>query len=128
MRKVLEEKIKDMNLNNNIILLGNKNNPYPFFKDCDIYVQPSRHEGYCITLAEARIFKKPIITTNFIGAKEQIIHNENGIMVEFDKNQIYESIKRLIYNGDMRKKFISKLKEESDKDKFNIEELYQVIK
>ena len=127
-RKVLEEKIKDMNLNNNIILLGNKNNPYPFFKDCDIYVQPSRHEGYCITLAEARIFKKPIITTNFIGAKEQIIHNENGIMVEFDKNQIYESIKRLIYNGDMRKKFISKLKEESDKDKFNIEELYQVIK
>ena len=49
-------------------------------------------------------------------------------MVEFDKNQIYESIKRLIYNGDMRKKFISKLKEESDKDKFNIEELYQVIK
>ena len=46
-----------MNLNNNIILLGNKNNPYPFFKDCDIYVQPSRHEGYCITLAEARIFK-----------------------------------------------------------------------
>ena len=128
LRYTLEEKIKDMNLNNNIILLGNKNNPYPFFKECDIYVQPSRHEGYCITLAEARMFKKPIITTNFVGAKEQIINNENGLIVEFDKNQIYEAIKKLIDNSDMREKFINKLKEESEKDKFNIEELYQVIK
>ena len=40
-------------------------------RDCDIYVQPSRHEGYCITLAEARCFTAPIVATNFAGAEEQ---------------------------------------------------------
>ena len=35
-------------------------------------VQPSLHEGFCITLAEAKLFKMPIITTDFTGAKEQL--------------------------------------------------------
>ena len=50
-------------------------------KQCDIYVQPSRHEGYCITLAEARCFNNPIVSTNFTGANEQILHEHNGLIV-----------------------------------------------
>lgn len=45
-------------------------------KQCDIYMQPSRHEGYCITLGEARCFDNPIVTTNFTGANEQIKHKK----------------------------------------------------
>ena len=41
-------------------------------KDCDLYVQPSRHEGFCISLAEALCFDVPIVATPFTGAKEQL--------------------------------------------------------
>lgn len=66
--------------------------------ECDIYVQPSRHEGYCITLAEARFLNKAIVTTNFTGAKEQIRHEETGLIVGVDEEDIYEAVKELVIN------------------------------
>jgi glycosyltransferase involved in cell wall biosynthesis len=71
-----ETLIKKARVKNDFILLGTKTNPYPFMKQCDLYVQPSRHEGYCITLSEAKTFHKPIVSTDFTGAREQIINNQ----------------------------------------------------
>lgn len=92
----LERKIKKHNLEEKVILMGTKENPYPYMRDCDIYIQPSRHEGYCITLAEAILFEKSIISTKTIGAKEQIIDKKNGLLVEFDKFKVYEAINRVL--------------------------------
>ena len=82
--------------------LGNKDNPYPYFKDCDIYIQPSRHEGFGITISEAKIFAKPIVLTNFAGSDEQIDNGINGIITLFDVDQLYEQILSLILNNDIR--------------------------
>ena len=65
-------------------IIGVKSNPYPYFKCCDIYVQTSRHEGYATTVSEAKVFCKPIITTDVSGAKEQIRTGENGFITSFD--------------------------------------------
>jgi len=65
-------------------------------KQADIYVQSSRHEGYCITLSEARCFNNPIVTTNFTGANEQISHNRTGLIVSFDEQQMYIAVKQLL--------------------------------
>ena len=104
-KSILEKKIEDR-----LLLLGTKDNPYPFFKDCDIYVQPSRHEGYCITLGEAKRFNKPIITTNFVGALEQIDNNETGLIVNFNKQEIIDKIIRVIENRQLKLYMINNLK------------------
>ena len=65
-RKEYEELIKERKLEGDFILLGAIPNPYPYMKNADIYVQTSRHEGYCLTLAEAKCLCKFIISTNFI--------------------------------------------------------------
>ena len=109
----VNKKIKGENIEEELILLGRKNNPYPYFKDCDIYVQPSRHEGYCLTLAEAKLFNKPIVTTNFVGANEQIVHFKNGIIVEFDEKDIAYSIEKLIKDKNIRDKFSNALYKEN---------------
>lgn len=88
--------IKDFNIINDYILLGSKLNPYPFMKDCDLYMQPSKHEGYCITLGEARCFYNPIVTTNFTGANEQINNETTGLVCDISEDGIYNSIKRLL--------------------------------
>lgn len=108
-RKEYEYLIEENNLKNDFILLGAIPNPYPYIKNSDIYVQTSRHEGYCLTLAEAKCLCKPIVTTNFIGAYEQINDKVNGFIVEQNENEIYEKIKFIIDNNYIRDKFISNL-------------------
>lgn len=66
----------ELGLEDSIIFTGPLLNPYPYLKNCDIYVQPSLNEGYCISIAEARIFNKPIVSTNFAGAYEQLCEYE----------------------------------------------------
>ena len=63
-------------------------------KDCDIYVQPSRHEGYCITLAEALCFNNPIVATDFTGANEQLKNRKNGVVVGMKAQDIADGIIR----------------------------------
>ena len=65
-------------------------------KECNIYVQPSKHEGYCITLGEARCFNNPIVTTNFTGANEQIVNENTGLVCEISEEGIYRAIKKLL--------------------------------
>lgn len=83
---------QEYGLSDNVVFLGLKVNPYGYMKDCDIYVQPSRHEGYCITLAEALCFDKPIIATNFTGAKEQLRGRQNGIVTGMSAEDIANGI------------------------------------
>jgi glycosyltransferase involved in cell wall biosynthesis len=108
-RKEYESLIDKYNLQSHFILLGSDPNPYPYMDQCDIYVQPSRYEGYCITLMEARCLKKPIVTTDVNGVKEQIKDGESGLIVGIDANEIYYGIRKLISDRSLREKFSTKL-------------------
>src|SRR5690606_2684904 len=81
-----------------LFFLGEKLNPYPYMKDCDIYVQPSLHEGYCITVAEAQVFNKPIVVTDFASAKDLIENNVTGLITEISSDGLYTAIKSLLIN------------------------------
>lgn len=81
LRNDIEFLIMEKGLTQEVILLGTKSNPYPYLKQADIYVQTSIHEGFCITLAEAKIFKPIIVSTNFTGASEQLKNYKNKYIV-----------------------------------------------
>ena len=66
-------------------------------KQCDLYVQPSRHEGYCITLSEAKCFNKPIVSTNFTGAREQLINKEREKITNFNQHEMEKVILYLLF-------------------------------
>lgn len=87
-QKLIEEK----HLEDRVFLLGTKTNPYPYFKACDIYCQPSLAEAYCITVGEARIFGKPIVATDFSGIREQLSGGEGGKIVGADPRSIADGI------------------------------------
>lgn len=85
-----------LNILEYVVFLGTQVNPYPYMKKCDVYVQPSRHEGYCITLAEARLFTMPIVATCFTGAKEQLDNKNNSFVVGMRANDIAEGIMKVL--------------------------------
>lgn len=108
-----EQAILKHELTNDFILLGAKSNPYPYIEKANIYVQTSRHEGYCLTLAEAKCLKKPIVTTNFIGAYEQIDDGNNGFIVDCSEEELYKKLRYLIENNNKRLVFKKNLSEKN---------------
>lgn len=90
-RKVLKN-ISDLGLGSHIFILGKKENPYPYIKACDFYVQPSRYEGKSVTVREAQILMKPVIITNYASASSQIRSGVDGFIVPLENTQCAEGI------------------------------------
>ncbi|MES5939887.1 MULTISPECIES: glycosyltransferase [unclassified Bacillus cereus group] len=111
-REYYETLICKYNLKQDFLLLGSTINPYPYVNQSDIYVQTSRHEGYCLTLAEAKCLKRPIVTTNFTGAYEQIKDGYNGFVAECNEESLYNKIKYLLDQQRVREEVKTNLLEE----------------
>lgn len=126
-RSKLEKLIRKYNLNNTCYLLGSKENPYTYINSADLYLQSSRYEGYCITLTEAKILNKPIVTTDFFGAREQIEHMKTGLIVNCTVNDIYYGLRKLIIDKDLRNKIIRNVSELSIDNSNEITKVYELI-
>lgn len=94
----VEKIIKDMDLTKDVLMLGNRENPYPYFRSADVYCQTSRNEGFGITISEAKLFSLPIVTTDFSGAAEQIEDGVTGFITRFDVDEISNKLLELIQN------------------------------
>ena len=101
-----KEQVKEKKLENEVIFLGRKKNPYPYYKLCDCVVLSSDYEGYPVVYLESFILNKPIITTN-VSDYEQV--EGHGIVVEKDETEIYKAMRTFIENGyEISKKFDAK--------------------
>jgi glycosyltransferase involved in cell wall biosynthesis len=107
LRTDLEQRTAEMGLGERLVLLGNQANPYPYVKNCDIYVQTSRIGAYDLALAEARCLRKPIVTTVTNSSVEQIMDEVTGFLVPIDVEALYSKVKRLLDYEEIRNRFIS---------------------
>lgn len=124
-KEKLEKIITDNNLNEVCYLLGSMVNPYPYIKEADLILQASRYEGYCIVLAEAKALYKPILSTDFFGAKEQLSDGETGKIVECNSEKIAHACKELILNKSELDRFSKNLKKQQLGEQQSISELLE---
>ncbi|MDU4936123.1 MAG: glycosyltransferase [Peptostreptococcaceae bacterium] len=127
LKEKLENRIAELNLQDNFIFLGTYQNPYTFLKQTDIYVQPSRYEGYGLVIAEARILHKPIVATNFTVVHNQILNEKNGLISEMNSQSLYECVKRMIEDYKLRKHVCENLNQESPGTEEEILKIYKLI-
>ncbi len=106
----LSSTIVNKKLQDNVILLGIKENPYPYIKNADVFLQTSRFEGKSIVLDEAKILLKPIIVTNYPTVYDSIDDGITGIIVNMDPQKIAEAINELLNDEECKKKYIENLK------------------
>jgi glycosyltransferase involved in cell wall biosynthesis len=123
----LERQINDSGLTGRVVLLGEKSNPYPYLKACDLYVQTSRFEGRSSTINEAKIMNKPIVVTDFDSVFEQIENKVNGLIVEKTPESIAEGIKIILENTGLKAKLIENLSKESLGTENEISKFYELI-
>ena len=123
----LEKSIKEKKLEDRVIFLGLKENPYSYIRHADIFIQTSRYEGKSISINEAKIIAKPIVITNFETATSHIEHNYNGIIAEMDAISVANELERLIQDENLTNRFIMNLKKEDLGTEKEIEKLYKLM-
>lgn len=119
-RADLEKMISEYTLKEHIVFVGTQINPYTYIDQASIYLQPSYYEGHCVTILEAKVFNKPIITTNFSGASDEITSGKNGLIVDTSTEGLYSGMK-LLLNDDKLLNTFKKNLEESNLKKRAIE-------
>lgn len=121
----IKDQIHRLNLENYVYLVGMKENPYPYIEKADLYVQPSRFEGYPMSILEALILKKIVVATANNGAEEMLKKLNCGILSKIDSQDLSEKIGELIENEqyyDKKRHEISAI----DFEQSNMESLKQI--
>lgn len=109
----LEQLIRDLSLEDCFHLLGRKDNPFPYVRLCDLFVQSSRSEGYSISIIEAKTLNRPIIVSDIPSNREQIREGVNGLFTSLDPSELAEKIEFLYRNPEKRMELSDCLKKES---------------
>ncbi len=125
--QLIKDKIIEEHMENNVILLGKKTNPYPYIKTCDFYVQPSRYEGKCVAVREAQILKKPVIITNYATASSQLTNGYDGVVVDMDNEGCAQGIVDFINNKELQQTIIKNLKKNDYSNSSEVEKIYQLM-
>ncbi|MDR3572597.1 MAG: glycosyltransferase [Anaerolineaceae bacterium] len=124
---LIRAKIKETGMEENFIILGKKTNPYPYIKACDIYVQPSRHEGKAVTVREAQILTKPVVITNCATAQSQLQNGYDGMIVPMDIDNCAKGIAAIIEDEALLEKLISNTKQLDYGNENEVEKIYRLI-
>lgn len=81
---LIRQKIAEDDMQDRVIILGKKDNPYPYMRACDLYVQPSRYEGKAVTVREAQLLGKPVVITDYATSASQLADGVDGVIVPMD--------------------------------------------
>lgn len=123
----MEQYIRDNRLENTFILLGTTSNPYPYIKQATLYVQTSRHEGYGLSIAEARILNTPVVTTEFEAVYNQMVQGKNGLVVAQNPEAVADAVEKLLTDNDLYNSIVAYQKQEKKGNTEEIEKFYNLI-
>lgn len=123
----IREKIHEAGMEQHVIILGKRSNPYPYMKACDIYAQPSRYEGKSVTVREAQMLFKPVVVTDYPTAKSQIHDGVDGVIVPMDNENCAKGMADFILNTDLQSRIVDYLHQHDYGNVSEIEKLYHII-
>lgn len=98
--QLIRQKISEAHMEDHVILLGKRENPYPYIKACDLYVQPSRYEGNAVTVREAQMLGKPVVITRYATSASQLEDNVDGVIVPMDNEGCARGIAALLRDSE----------------------------
>lgn len=124
---LIKQRISEAGMQKHVIILGKKENPYPYIKNCDIYVQPSRYEGKCVSVIEAQILNRPVVITDYPTSASQLEDGVDGIIVPMDIKGCARGIMEIIKNNELSQKLICNTKKRDYTNASSINQMYQLL-
>ena len=124
---LISTKIEESGMQEYVIILGKKENPYPYMKECDLYVQPSRYEGKCVSVVEAQVLHKPVVITDYETSSSQLKADFDGIIVPKDNAGCAQGIADLLNDIEKMRQLEHNCENSDYSNSKEVEKLYRLI-
>lgn len=124
---LMRQKIREAGMEDYVIILGKRMNPYPYMKACDIYAQPSRYEGKSVTVREAQMLCKPVIITNYATSQSQIQDRVDGVIVPMDNWGCANGIADFIQNKELQDYIVKNLQTHDYGNVDEVKKIYDLL-
>ena len=126
-RPALEKKVKELGLEKEFLMPGAASDPFPYYKQADIYVHATRFEGKSIAIQEAQTLGCAIIASDCNGNREQIVQGKDGLLCQLDPESIAEAVISLVEDRDKRIRLENAAKEKDIVHKGEIKLLLELM-
>lgn len=126
-RPALEKKVKELGLEKEFLMPGAASDPFPYYKQADIYVHATRFEGKSIAIQEAQTLGCAIIASDCNGNREQIVQGKDGLLCRLDPESIAEAVISLVEDRDKRIRLGNAAKEKDIVHKGEIKLLLELM-
>lgn len=126
-RPALEKKVKELGLEKEFLMPGAVSNPFPYYKQADIYVHATRFEGKSIAIQEAQTLGCAIIASDCNGNREQIVQEKDGLLCQLNPESIAEAVISLVEDRDKRIRLGNAAKEKDIVHKGEIKLLLELM-
>ncbi len=124
---LIRQKIAEAGMQNHVIILGKKDNPYPYMRACDLYVQPSRYEGKAVTVREAQLLGKPVVITDYATSGSQLEDGVDGVIVPMDNAGCADDIASLLRNPARMQQLSENCKKRDYTNSAEVEKIYALM-
>lgn len=124
---LIRQKIQEQAMEDHVIVLGKKSNPYPYIKACDVYIQPSRYEGKCVAVREAQMLGKPVIITNYATSSSQLEDGVDGVIVPMDNEGCAQRIADVLRNPQLLEALKENCKQRDYSNAKEVQKIYDLV-
>lgn len=124
---LIRRKIAEAGMEGRVIILGKKDNPYPYIAACDLYVQPSRYEGKAVTVREAQMLGKPVVITDYATSASQLENGADGIVVPMDNAGCAAGIAALLRDPEKMEQLSAVCRTRDYSNAGEVEKLYEMM-
>ena len=101
--ELIRQKIREFNLENDVVLLGQIENPYPFFKNAKLFVHTAKYEGLPTVLLESLTLGTPVVSYDCPTGPKDILgkNSEYGKLIPLnDKDTFVKEVYKLMKNDE----------------------------
>ena len=124
---LIRQKIQEAGMEDHVIILGKKTNPYPYIKACDTYVQPSRYEGKSVAVGETEKLGDRRMMKDYNTASRQINDGVDGVIVPMDNEGCAKGLARVITDEALQQRIVDYLKTHDYGNEAEVEKIYRLL-
>lgn len=123
----IRQAIQQEGMQEHVVLLGKRTNPYPYIAACDWYIQPSRYEGKSVVVREAQILQKPVIITAYPTAASQVTNGVDGVIVPLPIEACAEAMAKALTNQELKAQIVEHLYTHDYGNEKEVEKIYAIL-
>lgn len=126
LRNSLQMQIDRLELHDDFILLGAVQNPYPYYRQCDLYVHATRYEGKSIAIQEAQTLGCALVVSDCSGNREQVTDGVDGSMCALTAEDISRKIIDLLSDAQKRARYGKMASAKQMNNTVDIEKIFEL--